>query len=89
MYYELDSETLDWLEQALHLAAMVADLQRNSMDADEIYTLLAELAERFGLDTEQYSDTPANTVTPLRNFTVIHCDGPAVTDSESQTTEET
>jgi len=89
MYYELDQETLDWLEQALHLAAMIADLQRNSRDADEIYDLLSNLAERFGLGTDPYSDTPPSTVTPLRNFTVIHGDGPAVTDSESQTTEET
>lgn len=87
MYYELDAETLDWLEQALHLAAMIADLQRNSTDADEIYDLLSNLAERFGLDTDPYSDTPPNTVTPLRNFTVIHCDGPAVKDQEGSTEE--
>lgn len=89
--YTVDEETHAQLEAVLHLAACVADLQRSPEDADEIYNLLADLAERFNINTEPFTEDAAYTdnVTPLRNFTVIHGDGPAVTNSESQTTEET
>jgi hypothetical protein len=89
-YYTLDEETQGFLDAILHLAAAVADIQRNESDAEDIYNLLAETAERFGIDTEPFCETESFTdnVTHLRNFTVIHGDGPAVKDSESQTTEE-
>lgn len=88
--YNVDQETHDLLDTALHLAAAVADLQRNPEDAEDIYNLLATLAERFNINREPFTDEEPFTdcVIPLRNFTVIHGDGPAVTDNESQTTEE-
>lgn len=89
--YTVDEETHGFLDAVLHLAAAVADLQRNEADAEDIYSLLAETAERFGIDNSPFrtEETHTDNVTVLRNFTVIHGDGPAVKDSESQTTEET
>lgn len=56
-YYEVDTETHTWLEQIMHLAAGVADLQTTPEACDEIYNLLAEVSERFGIDSEPFLDT--------------------------------
>jgi hypothetical protein len=73
-YYTLDEETHGFLDAVLHLAAAVADIQRNESDAEDIYNLLAETAERFGIDSDPFrsEETVTDNVTPLRNFTVIN-----------------
>lgn len=81
--YTVDELTHAQLEAVLHLAACVADLQRNPEDADEIYDLIADLAERFNINTAQLDPDPQNTtVTPIRPLTLI-------VNNVSQTTEET
>lgn len=57
-YYEVDAETHTWLEQIMHLAAGVADLQTTPEACDDIYNLLAEVSERFGIDSEPFRDEP-------------------------------
>lgn len=57
-YYSVDMETHQWLEQIMHLAAGVADLQTTPEACDDIYNLLAEVSERFGIDSEPFRDEP-------------------------------
>lgn len=73
-YYSVDTETHTWLEQIMHLAAGVADLQTSPEACDDIYNLLAEVSERFGIDSEPFRDD-----LPEAEPEVIHFGKPRLT----------
>jgi hypothetical protein len=91
-YYELDVETHTWLERVFAWASLIADGQLNQNDTDDMYELLAELAERFGMDTDPYANelpSPKETVVQFERQptlrVVVDRDSPVDEDSFSTT----
>lgn len=72
-YYEIDTETANLLEAMLHMCSHIADLQADEQSQDDIYSGLAELAERFGIDPDPWKSEPEpeNSVTAFRPFTIV------------------